>query len=511
MLDTSSGKVRQVTRPEFRDVRPAFDPDGEYLYFVSARVFDPVFDGHYFDLGFPRGSKPYLVPLRRDRVSPFAAATREPRGPEGATAPGQDDAEPAGKPKPPKVTIDFDGIEDRVVPFPVPEGRYLQVAGAGGRALFASEPVSGSLHADRLGQGEPTAGVRLEAWDFEKDKVELVCGGHDRLLPLHGPLDPGPQGRQCDPRTARDGEDRRPAQAGARARVGLGRPRSGSASAVVPPDEWRQMFREAWRLQRDHFWTPDMSGIDWQAVHDRYLPLVDRVGSRSEFSDLLLGDAGRTRHVSLLRVRRRLPPAPAWYQGFLGADLDYRARPDLARRAHSPRRRVGRTTPRRSPRRDSTSRRATRSSRWTARRSGASDRPSECLVAPGRPARSPHAAAQGRRRAHDHRADAPRRVRAALPRLGRGEPGARPRATKGRVGYVHIPDMGPRGFAEFHRYYLAEVERDGLIVDVRFNGGGHVSQLILEKLLRRRIGYEKPRWGEPSPTRRTPRSARWSP
>ena len=61
-------------------------------------------------------------------------------------------------------------------------------------------------------------------------------------------------------------------------------------------------------------------------------------------------------------------------------------------------------------------------------------------------------------------------------------------ATDGRVGYVHIPDMGPKGYAEFHRGYLAEIDRDALIVDVRYNGGGHVSQLILEKLARRRLG-----------------------
>ena len=72
-------------------------------------------------------------------------------------------------------------------------------------------------------------------------------------------------------------------------------------------------------------------------------------------------------------------------------------------------------------------------------------------------------------------------------------------ATEGRVGYVHIPDMGPRGYAEFHRGYLAEVERDALIVDVRYNGGGHVSALILEKLARRRLGYDVTRWGGATP------------
>ena len=73
------------------------------------------------------------------------------------------------------------------------------------------------------------------------------------------------------------------------------------------------------------------------------------------------------------------------------------------------------------------------------------------------------------------------------------------RETNGRVGYVHIPDMGARGFAEFHRTYLAEVAYDGLIVDVRYNRGGHVSQLLIEKLARKRVGYDLSRWGEPEP------------
>jgi tricorn protease len=72
-------------------------------------------------------------------------------------------------------------------------------------------------------------------------------------------------------------------------------------------------------------------------------------------------------------------------------------------------------------------------------------------------------------------------------------------ASGGRLGYVHIPDMGARGYAEFHRLYLAEVARDGLVIDVRFNRGGHVSQLLIEKLARKPIGYDVSRWGKPDP------------
>src|SRR5262249_21361214 len=70
-------------------------------------------------------------------------------------------------------------------------------------------------------------------------------------------------------------------------------------------------------------------------------------------------------------------------------------------------------------------------------------------------------------------------------------------ATGGEIGYVHVPDMGAHGYAEFHRAYLQEVQRKGLIVDVRYNGGGHVSELLLEKLARRRMAYVIPRHGIP--------------
>ena len=68
--------------------------------------------------------------------------------------------------------------------------------------------------------------------------------------------------------------------------------------------------------------------------------------------------------------------------------------------------------------------------------------------------------------------------------------------TNGRIGYLHIPNMGPSGYAEFHRGFLLELAREGLVVDVRYNGGGHVSELILEKLARKRIGYSDIRWME---------------
>ncbi|MEZ4556626.1 MAG: hypothetical protein R2854_09320 [Caldilineaceae bacterium] len=94
--------------------------------------------------------------------------------------------------------------------------------------------------------------------------------------------------------------------------------------AIEPQSEWEQMFREAWRLQRDQFWTEDMSEVDWSHVHDRYFPLINRVSTRSEFSDLMWEMQGEL-GTSPPRIRRRLPAPATLRQGYLGAALTWDA------------------------------------------------------------------------------------------------------------------------------------------------------------------------------------------
>ena len=93
--------------------------------------------------------------------------------------------------------------------------------------------------------------------------------------------------------------------------------------SVDPGAEWRQMFREAWRLQRDHYWAADMGGIDWEALRERYAPLVERVGSRAELSDLLWDLQGELRTSHAYEMFGDYRPSPKYAQGFLGADVVY--------------------------------------------------------------------------------------------------------------------------------------------------------------------------------------------
>ncbi len=90
---------------------------------------------------------------------------------------------------------------------------------------------------------------------------------------------------------------------------------------VEPGAEWRQMFTEAWRLQRDYFWSADMTGVDWLEIHDRYLPLVDRVASRSEFSDLLWEMQGELGTSHAYELGGDYRPEPTYTLGSLGADI----------------------------------------------------------------------------------------------------------------------------------------------------------------------------------------------
>ena len=371
--------------------------------------------------------------------------------------------------------------------------------GVRGRALFARYPVAGSLGG---ADSEENEGV-LEYWDFKKDKsgqvaggvsdfglsmdarvLGIVSGGRIRAVPAKFKDDPEKAKDECTRESGWIDLDRIPV-------------------AVVPALEWRQMYSEAWRLQRDHFWHPDMSGTDWDRVHERYLPVLERVGTRTEFSDLMWEMQGELGTSHCYELGGDYRPRPNWRQGFLGADLEF-----------SRTRKAWRVT--RIPGGDSWNRAARSPLAAPGLDIAAGDEitaiggeavsaalsPDELLV---------NMADRNIQIAIRRRRGRKTTAGAVTVRTLSSETALRYRdwvesnrrrvhdETDGSVGYVHIPDMGPAGYAEFHRYYGPESDHDGLIVDARFNRGGHVSQLLLEKLLRRRIGYDISRWSEPIP------------
>jgi len=478
LVDVKSGKSRAVMRPLLRDVAPVFDPEGRYLYFLGWREFDPVYDNVGFDLGFPRGARPYLVTLRADQKSPFTNDPPEP--PKNEKAKKKD-----------KFRIDLDGIESRVIAFPVPEGRYGSIDAVPGAALWTIWPVDGALNQTWLPGEQPPRGL-LEKWDFAKRKKETLVngvssfrvGGRTMVYRSNSKLRWVKAGEKPDEKSEKDPPGRDSGW------IDLSRLKP----LVEPPVEWAQILREAWRLMRDHFWVADMSKVDWGLVWKRYRPLVDRVGSRSEFSDLVWEMQGELATSHCYEFGGDYRPEPRYDVGLLGAEFAWDKKG------------------------------------WRVARVVAGDawdeRGTSPLSAPGVGVKAGDVivAINGRACAKDvtpnemllNRADQEVALtlaskRTVTVRTLRDEMRARYREwvetnrravhekTKGRVGYVHVPDMGPAGFAEFHRGYYAEVAREAMIVDVRNNGGGHVSQLLLEKLARKRVGFDVSRWRDWSP------------
>jgi tricorn protease len=505
VADVRTGKARRVTRSEFNDARPAWDPKGRWILFLSWRDYEPVYDSHTFDLGFPRGVRPMLVTLRGDVRSPF---DRDPHGfgsgsgeqaGSGSAAKTAKTAKATKGAKDPKtepgvdeVRIDFAGIEDRELAFPVAEGRYQQVAQAGDKVLVVVTEPRGSADWD-----DAASGGRLEAHDLATGRHEVIADGVDEFrLAADGATLVYRAGRSLRALKAGDKPDESAKGPGRQGGwIDLRR----IALTIDPASEWRQMLLEAWRLQRDQFWVADMSGVDWDAVRERYLPLVDLVASRAEFSDLvweLQGELG-TSHAYEYGGDHR--GAWEYSSGHLGIDYAYEPRSGTWR--------IGRIL---------------RGDSWDQRSGSPLAAPgvqvkegSAIVSIGGEPVgrdRSPHELLVGRRgsavelelRAPRARATTRVAVRTlASERLVRYRGWVQRNRelvharSEGRIGYVHVPDMGPHGFAEFHRAWESEVLRGGLVVDVRYNGGGHVSQLILEKLQRRAIGFGLSRWANP--------------
>ncbi|MFN7710006.1 MAG: S41 family peptidase [Holosporales bacterium] len=500
LWEKASGKTHQITDPVLKDVEPSFDPEGKYLYFISYRQFDPAWDSLHFEMGFPRGMRPYVVLLQSDLPNPFLLK-------EADLAKSEEDDEDNDKSKvkknkkkeekssPEPIKIDLDGIQQRVIAFPVQDGIYSQVAGLKGKVLFLNWPNEGTLPDGEESEEDHSAGL-VEVFDFETLKVETFADHvHSFSLSQDSQWvayasDHRLRVVKADERHEDRHEGERPSKK--TGWIDLSRLRV----SVDPGFEWRQIYREAWQLQRDHFWTEDMSSVDWQRVYERYARLLPRLSARSELSDLLWemqGELG-TSHAYVFGgdLRRQ----PSWGVGQLGARFAFNAK----HKAYE----VVEILP---------------GDTWNRTASSPLAQPGVGVnvgdliwAVNGVPVREDvpleshfvnMVGAELRLKVSDGKGRNVRHV--ALKTLASDRLASyrtwveNNRAyvhhhSKGRVGYVHIPDMGPAGFAEFHRYFLVECERDGLIVDARYNGGGSVSPLILEKLSRRRLGFDHTRW-----------------
>jgi tricorn protease len=491
----ADGQVSDVTEGRFVDTDPAFTHDGKFLAFLSQRSFDPIYDAHFFDLSFPYGARPYLVPLAAASPSPFAP---QPGGrpigdlkPQpGDTDDGSDgDGDSAGGP--PAIVVDTDGMANRVCALPVPESRYSRLRAVKGGLAWLREPVTGNLGIGGARPTDDTPRPVLERFDFARretseladdvDWFEASGDGTRLVISDHGRLTVVPGERKAD----HDNPDDRVDIEASRARF-----------QCDPVAMWQQAYAEAVRIMRHDFWVPDLADVDWDGVAAEYRPLLDRLTTRSEFADVLwevFGELG-TSHAYVIE-----PGGTGGDQarGLLGADLEraddgWRITRVLRGETSDPRAR----SPLAGPGADvaagdlliAVDGRPVGPDGPGPLLAGTAGKPVDLIVAAGD---------GGRRRrvvvvplANDRRLrylDWVTGKRAAVHELGGGQ-----------VGYLHVPDMVSEGWADFHRDLRSEMLRDALIVDVRGNTGGHTSQLVVEKLARRIIGWDVPRELAPS-------------
>ena len=513
----ADGVIVDVTDGRFADSEPAFTADGRYLAFLSARSFDPIYDAHFFDLSFPFGSRPYLVPLAAATPSPFAplaegrpvtdgpdagrkdaggrdSAVRDSGGRDsGGKDAGAGDESPEGG-SPSAVTVDPEGLPGRVVGVPVAESRYSSLRAVSGGLAWLKEPLAGVLGE---GAADPDASrprPALERFDLaQRTSTELisglnwfeVSGDGQRLVVRDGDsLRVVPSDRKADGDSPAD-----------TVTVDLSRARF----MADPVAQWRHAYDEAGRYVSHDFWVADMADVDWPGVLDAYRPALSRIGGSGDFADLLLeifGELG-TSHAY---VRSARPPGDEGSErvGLLGADLapgpdgTWRVARVLPGESSDPRARSPLATP------------------------GVAVQPGDVLLAvdgrPVDPAVGPGpllVGAAGKPVELTMASDggAPRRFAVtplASDRRLRYQDwvAGRRRLVRelsgGRAGYLHVPDMLGEGWAHFHRDLRAEMAHDALLVDARANRGGHVSELVVEKLARKIMGWDMPRGLLPS-------------
>ena len=489
LFDASGKAVHRVTTDTTNDRWPAWDPAGRYLYFLSDRFTNPIVGSVDWNNVDFRQTRPFAVALRRDVPDPFADLAGLPPKDEPKKEKGKDKDEKKDEPPKP-VEIDLEGLGDRIVAFPVDLGYYAGLLATEKSVFFAAVPAKGMAEQPGLfEEGEPDATLLI--FDLEKKKAKPFLEGISDfvLAPKAGKIavvkKPGeifvvPADAPPSPDSL--GE----------AAVDL----SGVVVELDPREEWTQIYYQAWREMRDFYWDPGMGGVDWKGIRDRYATLLPRLAIRDDLRDLLgevIGELA-TSHTYTWGgdpgVSVKGVPT-----GLLGADLvrDGAAfkitriyRGDPADNIRSPLDGPG------------TGVREGEYVLAVNHRPFAADLPFEAhfealagkrvvLTVNDKPK------TEGAREVVviPLPSDTPLRY-ADWVRRNREAVAA---ATGGKIGYVHVPDMWIDGLVRFNTWFYPQLDKEGMIVDVRWNAGGAVSQMLVERLRRKVLSFDRARGG----------------
>ena len=482
LYDTKGGKTHKLTDEMTNDWSPSFSPDGQYLYFLSNRTFHPTMGRQDQNHIFLKLAKPYLFVLRDGVRSPF-------HGDDVAVTAGDDEDEK--KDEDTATVIDFDGLSSRLLVCDgVDAGNYFRLTAVKGGFLMLDKKDYEFLKYQNVDDG--TGGsLDLLKYSLEDKEAESILDG---IANYHLSAD----GKQL---IYRAGSQYGMVSATKGGKVGDGKIDLGAVKLRVDRlEEYPQIFAEAWRIQRDWFYDKDMHGVDWQAMYDKYAPFVAGCGTRGDLN-YLIGEM-----ISELNIGHTYifggdyeDGAARVGTGALGAVFTAEKGKDYYR--------ISEILPGVS---------------WDTRYRSP-------LAAPGVPIEAGDYLIaidgvpvkvgdnvyellidKGRQMVSltTNSSASPKGAVITRVRALRSEMGLRYRdwvdgnldhvtqATDSRIGYIHLPNMGENGLVEFGRSYYPQTWKDALIIDDRYNGGGFVGDMIIDRLERVMWAMTQPREGK---------------
>ncbi len=509
IYDTKDAKVYPVTGPHTFDYSPAWDPEGRFLYFLSDRFTNPILGTREWNNIEARDTKIYMALLRPDVENPLAPNAGLPPKPDAKDAKDdktkddakkgekKDDAAKAGdkdekgdkKDEIKPVEIELAGLAGRIVELPVGPGLYGGLSATKGKVFWIVAPLKGMAEQPPL-FGDPPPENVLMAFDLESKKAEpFVEGISDYVLSAKADKIAL---RQQPGEIFVVGADAAPGPKLAEGKLKL----NDVVIELDPREEWAQIYYESWRTMRDFFWDAGMSGVDWTAIRDQYATLLPRLATRDDLRDLIGETIGElsTSHTYVwggdpgVQVRRVSI-------GMLGADF---VREGEAYRIV----RIYRGDPAdnvRSPLLDAAAglkegdfilavnhQPFPKDKPIYAAFEGLADKP-VVLTVNARPAKD-----GARDVVVTPLGDEEKLRYADWVRTNREYVAQK---TNGTIAYVHMPDMWTDGLVAFNTWFYPQLDKEGMVVDVRWNGGGAISQMVVDRLERQLISWDRQRAG----------------
>jgi len=464
LYSVDTQKTIEVTDGWFSSFEPAFSSDGKYLFFVSDRSFQPVYGQTEWNHVYLDMAKIYLVTLAKDTESPFKPKSDE------VTI--KKDEEKGEKEKPAEgkkednvaVRVDADGIQQRIAVLPVTPANYRNLQSVGGKLYYirnSSKDEKAKLFVYDLSQLKETELGDVNGFEISADKKKMLVGidGSYAIIDL--------------PTSRIEVKDR----------LNL----SDMKVTLDRRAEWNQIFAESWRQMRDFLFDPNLHHVDWAAMKKRYAALLPYVNHRADLTYIIGEMIGELNIGHTYVGGGDMPRAERIAVGLLGAKIErdpssgyFKIKEILKgqnwdRDLRSPLTEIG-----------VDAKEGEYIIAVNGKRTGEMKDLFEALVNT--------AGKQVTLTLNDKPKEAGSHTAVVVPtgderqlyyydwvQKNLEKVAA---ATDGRVGYIHIPDMGVPGLNEFAKHYYPQIRKDGLIVDVRGNGGGNVSPQIIERLRR---------------------------